>query len=311
MPNWFPLMMKRPDSSMLVQDQISRWRERSHVTLEQWMPTEHTAPERLHEAMRYCVFNGGKRIRPVLSYAAGYALNIAPTLVDPSAAAIELVHAYSLVHDDLPAMDDDDLRRGKPTCHKAYDEATAVLVGDALQTLAFHVLAHGLHNDIPATQRLEIINTLAIASGSRGMAGGQAIDLAAVGKNLNIAELENMHIHKTGALIRASVKMAALCKPDVDKTILKKLDHYAKCIGLAFQIQDDILDIESDTETLGKPQGSDAAQDKPTYPALLGMDQARAMAQELYDDALESLSPFADRGEPLRWLADYIIQRQQ
>lgn len=295
---------------MSISEQITLWTQRSDATLEHWLPTEHTAPERLHGAMRYSVFNGGKRIRPVLAYAAGYALNIDIKLVDAPAAAIEFIHAYSLVHDDLPAMDDDDLRRGKPTCHKAYDEATAILVGDALQTLAFHVLAHGLHEEIPASQRLEIIDTLAIASGSRGMAGGQAIDLASVGKSLNIAELENMHIHKTGALIRASVKMAALCAPQIEKVGLKKLDHYAKCIGLAFQIQDDILDIESDTATLGKPQGSDAEQNKPTYPALLGMDQARTMAQELYDDALDSLTPFADRSEPLRWLADYIINRQ-
>jgi len=295
---------------MSISEQITLWTQRSDATLEHWLPTEHTAPERLHEAMRYSIFNGGKRIRPVLAYAAGYALNIDNKLVDAPAAAIEFIHAYSLVHDDLPAMDDDDLRRGKPTCHKAYDEATAILVGDALQTLAFHVLAHGLHEEIPASQGLEIIDTLAVASGSRGMAGGQAIDLASVGKSLNIAELENMHIHKTGALIRASVKMAALCAPQIEKAALKKLDHYAKCIGLAFQIQDDILDIESDTVTLGKPQGSDVEQNKPTYPALLGMDQARAMAQELYDDALDSLTPFADRSEPLRWLADYIINRQ-
>lgn len=296
---------------MWSSDQISQWAQRCDKTLEHWLPIKTMAPERLHTAMRYSVFNGGKRVRPALSYAAGYALNINIELIDAPAIAVELVHAYSLVHDDLPAMDDDDLRRGKPTCHKAFDEATALLVGDSLQTLAFHVLAHGLHADIPAMQRLEIIDTLAIASGSRGMAGGQAIDLASVGKTLNIAELENMHIHKTGALIRASVKMAALCASNLDKTYLNKLDHYAKCIGLAFQIQDDILDIEGNTETLGKPQGSDAEQNKPTYPALLGLDQARTMAQDLYNDAMDSLSPFNDLGEPLRWLANYIIHRKQ
>ena len=304
-------MMNRIESEVGAGEQISDWRQRCDETLEHWLPIKNTAPERLHEAMRYCVFNGGKRIRPALCYAAGYALNIEHKLIDAPAVAVELIHAYSLVHDDLPAMDDDDLRRGKPTCHKAFDEATAVLVGDALQTLAFHVLARGLHADIPATQRLEIIDSLAIASGSRGMAGGQAIDLASVGQTLNIAELENMHIHKTGALIRASVKMAALCAVNINKTHFHKLDHYAKCIGLAFQIQDDILDIEGNTQTLGKPQGSDAEQNKPTYPALLGLDQARAMAQDLYVEAMDSLTPFDESGAPLRWLANYIIHRQQ
>lgn len=295
---------------MTTETQINHWRERAEVSLEHWLPRETIHPSRLHEAMRYSVLNGGKRIRPVLSYAAGFAVGADENTLDVAGTAVELIHAYSLVHDDLPAMDNDDLRRGKPTCHKAFDEPTAILVGDALQSLAFQVLAQGLDHAIPAEQRLEIINILAIASGSRGMAGGQAIDLASVGKSLNIAELEDMHIHKTGALIRASVKMGALCLPGVDQGRVKKLDHYAKCIGLAFQIQDDILDVTSDTATLGKTQGADQALNKPTYPALMGLDAAREMASELHQDALQSLAEFGERAEALIWIADYIINRK-
>ena len=288
--------------------QIQFWRKRADQALEKCLPSEATLPERLHQAMHYAVLNGGKRIRPILTYAAGHAVGVSLANLDAPACAVELIHAYSLVHDDLPAMDDDDLRRGKPTCHKAFDEATAILAGDALQALAFQVLAHGQTN-VPAEQRLQMLDSLAIASGSRGMAGGQAIDLAAVGKTLNVAELENMHVHKTGALIRASVKLGALCQPDIDATTLKKLDHYAKCIGLAFQIQDDILDVEGDTETLGKTQGADEALNKPTYPALLGLESARQMARELHEDALSSLDDMGEKATPLRWLADYIVQR--
>lgn len=259
--------------------------------------------------MRYSVLNGGKRIRPILVYAAGYAVAADEVALDAPASAVEFIHAYSLIHDDLPAMDDDDLRRGKPTCHKAFTEAQAILAGDALQSLAFHTIAHGLPKKIPAEQKLDILDALAIASGSRGMAGGQAIDLASVGQSLNIAELEDMHVHKTGALIRASVKMGALCQPKIDQKQLKKLDHFAKCIGLAFQIQDDILDITSDTETLGKTQGADIALNKPTYPSLLGLDGAREMAAELHQEAHESLNIFAEKAAPLRWLADYIVKR--
>lgn len=287
----------------------TQWRERADKAFDHWLPDEKLAPETLHQAMRYSVINGGKRVRPILVYAAGKALGIDESRLDAPAVAIELIHAYSLVHDDLPAMDDDDLRRGQPTCHKAFDEATAILVGDALQALAFHVLAEGLDDSLPVKQVRDIINTLALASGSRGMAGGQAIDLASVGKALNIAQLENMHIHKTGALIRASVRMGALCKPGIDKASLDKLDHYAKCIGLAFQIQDDILDVEADTETLGKTQGSDIARNKPTYPALLGLDEARQMASELVNDAIASLAPFGEAAQPLRAIAGYIINR--
>ena len=289
--------------------QIEEWRQRSEQSLDKWLPSDNINPAQLHQAMRYSVLNGGKRIRPILVYAAGYAVSADETALDAPASAVEFIHAYSLVHDDLPAMDDDDLRRGKPTCHKAFTEAQAILAGDALQSLAFHTIAHGLPQSIPAEQKLDILDALAIASGSRGMAGGQAIDLAAVGKSLNIAELEDMHVHKTGALIRASVKMGALCQPKIEDTQLKKLDHYAKCIGLAFQIQDDILDVTSDTETLGKTQGADIALNKPTYPALLGLDGAREMAAELHKEAHESLDIFAEKAEPLRWLADYIVKR--
>ena len=292
-----------------LEQQIEQWRLRAEKNLDKWLPAEKINPVLLHQAMRYSVLNGGKRIRPILVYAAGYAVSADESALDAPASAVEFIHAYSLVHDDLPAMDDDDLRRGKPTCHKAFTEAQAIIAGDALQSLAFHTLAHGLPNTIPAEQRLDIIDTLAIASGSRGMAGGQAIDLASVGQSLNIAELEDMHVHKTGALIHASVKMGALCQPGIGKEQLDKLDHFAKCIGLAFQIQDDILDVTSDTETLGKTQGADIALNKPTYPSLLGLDGARDMAAELHKEAHESLNVFADKAEPLRWLADYIVKR--
>ena len=292
-----------------MESQIQFWSKRADQALEKCLPSESTLPERLHQAMRYAVLNGGKRIRPVLTYAAGHAVGVQPANLDAAACAVELIHAYSLVHDDLPAMDDDDLRRGKPTCHKAFDEATAILAGDALQALAFQMLAHGQSSSIPAEQRLQMLDTLAIASGSRGMVGGQAIDLAAVGKTLNVAELENMHVNTTGALLRASVKLGALCQADIDTTRLKKLDHYAKCIGLAFQIQDDILDVEGDTETLGKTQGADQALNKPTYPALLGLESARQMARELHAEALRSIDDLGELADPLRWLADYIVKR--
>lgn len=292
-----------------IEQQIDQWRERSEKSLNKWLPSNKIHPAELHQAMRYAVLNGGKRIRPILVYAAGYAVSADESALDAPASAVEFIHAYSLVHDDLPAMDDDDLRRGKPTCHKAFTEAQAILAGDALQSLAFHAIAHGLPSSLPAEQKLDILDALAVASGSRGMAGGQAIDLASVGKSLNIAELEDMHVHKTGALIRASVKMGALCQPKIDKEKLKNLDHFSKCIGLAFQIHDDILDVTSDTQTLGKAQGADIALNKPTYPALLGLDGARKMAKELYEDAHNSLEIFADKAEPLRWLADYIVKR--
>ncbi len=223
---------------------------------------------------------------------------------------MELIHAYSLVHDDLPAMDDDDLRRGKPTVHKAFDEATAILAGDALQSLAFELLSHAPMAGLEPGHRLNMVEELARASGSRGMCGGQAIDIAAAGRELSLVELENMHIHKTGALLRASIKLGALCQAQHNSGALEQLDHFGKCIGLAFQIQDDILDITATTEELGKAQGADAARNKPTYPALLGLDGARERAAELYDQALESLRDFDERAQPLRDLAGFIVQRR-
>jgi farnesyl diphosphate synthase len=260
--------------------------------------------------MRYASLNGGKRVRPLLVYLTGQMLGVTPAALDGPACALELIHVYSLIHDDLPAMDDDELRRGKPTCHIQFDEATAILAGDALQSLAFYILAHDPSMTADAAHRLTMVETLALASGSRGMAGGQAIDLAAVGSEMNIAELENMHIHKTGALIRASVKLGALSQPDVKPAQLDKLDHFANCMGLAFQIRDDILDVESDTETLGKPQGSDQARNKPTYPALLGMSEAKRRADELHQEAIDSLAEWGEAAQPLRDIAGYIIHRQ-
>ena len=283
---------------------------RVETALNARMPADHILPDRLHQAMRYSVLNGGKRMRPILTYSTGEALGIKPDILDGPACAVEFIHVYSLIHDDLPAMDDDNLRRGKPTCHIAYDEATAILAGDALQALAFEVLAHDPSVAVPAEKRLEMIDTLASASGSRGMAGGQAIDLAAVGKTLDLLGLENMHIHKTGALIRASVRLATLAKPGLKEEESRRLDHYAKCIGLSFQIQDDILDEESDTATLGKTQGKDRDNNKPNYPALLGLEGAKRKALDLHEEATDSLSTFGGEADLLRALSLYIIQRK-
>ncbi len=283
--------------------------ERVEEVLDQILPQQSVLPERLHSAMRYSVLGGGKRIRPVLVYAAGDALGIPRDLLDGPAAAVEMIHAYSLVHDDLPAMDNDDLRRGRATCHRAFDEATAILVGDALQSLAFKTLSQESKTRAAAEIRIRMIESLAIASGSRGMAGGQALDLDATGQELNLAQLENMHIHKTGALIRACVTLGSLQAVDVDADLLRGLDHYAKCIGLAFQVKDDILDIEGDTETLGKTQGKDQASAKSTYPSLIGLEESKRMAERLRADALASISNLDTRADPLRMLANYIVDR--
>ncbi|WP_428605786.1 (2E,6E)-farnesyl diphosphate synthase [Sedimenticola sp.] len=288
---------------------LAQCQQRVDTALDQQLPADSIQPHRLHQAMRYATLNGGKRIRPMLVYAAGAALGVEPEQLDGPACAVELIHAYSLIHDDLPAMDDDDLRRGRPTCHKAFDEATAILAGDALQTLAFKVLCKNEPYPFAAPIRLEMIETLANASGSRGMAGGQALDLAAVGQQLDLAQLENMHIHKTGALIHASVKLGCLAATTADTDQVRQLEHYANCIGLAFQVQDDILDVEGDTETLGKTQGKDQANGKPTYPSLIGLKGAKELAQSLRQDALDSLVELDERADPLRWLADYIVNR--
>ncbi|MEY3281069.1 MAG: hypothetical protein RL674_1054 [Pseudomonadota bacterium] len=282
---------------------------RVEAALTQRLPAENILPNKLHQAMRYSVLNGGKRMRPMLTYATGSVLGISPDALDAVACAVECIHVYSLIHDDLPAMDDDDLRRGKPTCHVAFDEATAILAGDGLQTLAFELLAHDASIQVSAQNRLQMITSLARASGSLGMVGGQAIDLESVGRMLTLPELENMHIHKTGALIRASVILATLAKEGVDEEVVKRLDNYAKCIGLSFQVKDDILDEESDTATLGKTQGKDKDNNKPTYPALLGLSGAKQKAQELHEKAIENLAYFGTQADLLRNLSLYIIQR--
>ena len=290
---------------------MAQCRERLERSFDSWLPAAVTHPAPLHDAMRYTVMDGGKRIRPTLVYAGGQAIGATPDSLDRAACAIELIHAYSLIHDDLPAMDDDDLRRGKPSCHRAFGEATAILAGDALQSLAFQVLASDAGNGVSESTRLRMIKTLALAAGSRGMAGGQAIDLAATGQQLNIAELEDMHIHKTGALIRASVVLGALCGKDTAPADIEKLDHYAKCIGLAFQIRDDILDVEGEAATLGKNPGMDQRLEKSTYPSIIGLGAARQRATELHAEAMESLEGFDDRADPLRWISTYIIERER
>jgi len=280
---------------------------RVEAALERCLPSADHEPRRLHVALRYAVLGGGKRVRPLLAFAAGEAAGAAPERLDAVACAVELIHAYSLVHDDLPCMDDDVLRRGKPTVHVEFDEATALLVGDGLQSLAFEALAAQRLADDPAAQ-VEMLRTLAIASGTRGMAGGQAIDLAAVGKPMTLPELELMHIMKTGALIRAAVTLGARCGA-LGAGELARLDHYAKCVGLAFQVVDDVLDAEASTATLGKTAGKDAAQNKPTYVSLLGVARARELAQELRRDAHQALADFGARGARLGGLADFIVMR--
>jgi farnesyl diphosphate synthase len=281
--------------------------QRTESALDAVLPASELVPARLHQAMRYSVLGGGKRVRPLLCHAAGAIFGADAGTLDVPAASVELIHAYSLVHDDMPCMDDDDLRRGKPSCHKAYDDATALLVGDALQTLAFQGLTARLPGVAPARQ-LEMIQLLATASGSRGMAGGQAIDLASVGLQLNIGALELMHIHKTGALIRAAVLLGAHCgeaAPDA----LERLGHYANRIGLLFQVVDDILDAEASSEVLGKTAGKDAAQNKPTYVNILGVREAKALAGELREDAHQALSSFGPAANRLHELADFIVDR--
>lgn len=287
-----------------------RCQTRVDAALDALFQAPRTELDRLYQAMRYSVMNGGKRVRPLLVYAACETLEGDIARADGAACAVELIHAYSLVHDDLPAMDDDDLRRGQPTTHKAFDEASAILAGDALQSLAFGVLADRRRNPQNAETRLQMIELLSQAAGPAGMVGGQAIDLGSVGLQLDQQALEVMHRHKTGALIEASVALGALASGNTDELAHKALLQYARAIGLAFQVQDDILDVESDTATLGKTQGKDEAHDKPTYPALLGLDAAKDYALELRDQALHVLRPFGNSAEPLRELARYIVERR-
>lgn len=283
--------------------------DRIEKTLNALLPAPELAPARLHAAMRYAVMGGGKRVRPLLAYGAGELSDSDAWRVDRAAAAVELVHAYSLVHDDLPCMDDDVLRRGKPTVHLEFDEATALLVGDSLQSLAFQVISEQSMTD-DAQRQVEMIELLARACGSRGMAGGQAIDLEATGKTLAVTELEFMHVHKTGVLIRASVALGARCGDALSNAQFNELDRFGKYIGLAFQVVDDVLDAQSSTATLGKTAGKDAKNNKPTYVSALGLDGARKFAAELRDDALHALDSLPQKGGRLRQLADFIVLRR-
>jgi geranylgeranyl pyrophosphate synthase len=288
---------------------LKSWQVRMEEALARRLPDPQAVPARLHEAMRYSVLGGGKRIRPALVFATARTLGLGEAEVESVACAIEFVHVYSLVHDDLPAMDDDDLRRGRPTCHKAFDEATAILTGDALQSLAFQVLACDPTLTATPATRLRLIELLGEASGTFGMAGGQAIDLAAQGTELNIAQIEEMHERKTGALIRASVLMAATCVPTLDSRLYQALAGFVDPIGLAFQIQDDLLDVLGDVSTLGKAVGADSERSKPTHPSVLGVPASQERVRLLHAQALQSLEPFAARAEPLRQLAGWLLAR--
>ena len=290
--------------------QLETWRVRMERALAARLPQPDLVPARLHEAMRYSVLGGGKRIRPALLFATALTLGLSEDEVEAAACAIELVHVYSLVHDDLPAMDDDDMRRGRPTCHKAYDEATALLVGDALQPLAFQLLA--VDEALPASPaiRLRLIDLLAQAIGTFGMAGGQAIDLAVQGMRLDIGQVEDMHARKTGALIRASVLMAAECAPSLDTSLYGALNRFATAVGLAFQIQDDLLDLTGDALTLGKATGADSERAKPTHPAIIGIAASQQRVRLLHNQAISALAPFGERAQPLRSLAHWLLSRQ-
>ena len=278
--------------------------------LEARLPEPNLVPARLHEAMRYSVLGGGKRIRPALLFATARTLGLSEDEVEAAACAIELVHVYSLVHDDLPAMDDDDMRRGRPTCHRAYDEATALLVGDALQPLAFQLLARDEALPASAAIRLRLIDMLAQAIGTFGMAGGQAIDLAVQGMRLDIAQVEDMHARKTGAVIRASVLMAAECAPALEPNLYAALNRFATAVGLAFQIQDDLLDVTGDALTLGKATGADSERAKPTHPAVIGIPASQQRMRLLHNQAIGALAPFGERAQPLRSLAHWLLSRQ-
>jgi farnesyl diphosphate synthase len=289
---------------------LDAWRSRVEDELERWLPPETAMPQRLHAAQRYSVLGAGKRIRPALVYATAETLELPLGQVDAAACAVELIHAYSLVHDDLPAMDDDDLRRGRPTCHKAFDEATAILAGDSLQVLAFKLLAS--HPGLPGDPRVRIrlIDVLADASGTAGMAGGQALDLEAEGRSLSLPEIEQVHALKTGALIRAAVMMAAHCSPRLDATALGALGEFGGLLGLAFQIQDDILDIEGDAALIGKPLGSDEARAMPTYPAVAGLPAAHARVRDLHAAASGILERHGWAASALAQVAHWLLTRR-
>ena len=283
--------------------------QRIERALARLLPAPGISPEKLHDAMRYATLEGGKRVRPLLCFAAGEVVGAATERLEVAACAVEMVHAYSLVHDDMPCMDDDVLRRGKPTVHLEYDEATALLVGDALQSLAFQLLAEHKLADDPAVQ-LEMVRTLAIASGSRGMAGGQQVDLESTGKQLSVPELESMHIRKTGALIRAAVMLGGTCGSTLTTEQRARLERYAGCIGLAFQVVDDVLDTDASTATLGKTAGKDAKSGKATFVSAMGVVRARQFAEELLHDAHAALEPFGERNVRLAELADFVVRRK-
>ena len=296
--------------NLALDERLERWRLRVEAELDAWLPAAAASPQRLHAAQRYSALGPGKRIRPALVYATAETLGVPLERVDAAACAVELIHAYSLVHDDLPAMDDDDLRRGRPTCHRAFDEATAILAGDSLQVLAFGILAH--HPGAPAdpAARVRMIATLADASGTAGMAGGQALDLEAEGRTLTLAELEHVHALKTGALIRASVLMAASCAPGLQDAGRHALERFSAAIGLAFQVQDDILDVEGDVALIGKPVGSDEARGLPTYPALVGLEPARERVRQLHAEAALALASCDWQATPLASLAAWLLGRR-
>lgn len=289
---------------------LQHYQKRNNQQLTHWLDAQPFADQTLLKAMKYGALLGGKRVRPFLTYVTGNMLGVNEENLDTPAAAIECIHAYSLIHDDLPAMDDDELRRGQPTCHIAFDEATAVLAGDALQTLAFEILAEGTLSIDGESQRIKMIKELAQASGAAGMCMGQALDLDGEGKHLGLTQLEQIHKHKTGALIRCAVRLGALAAGEKGLEILPQLNTYAEAIGLAFQVQDDILDVISDTETLGKPQGSDIALDKSTYPALLGLEGAQQKAQQLYQEAVQALEAIPYDTTQLEVFARYLIERK-
>jgi len=291
-------------------DFLKKVQNRTEQQLDLILPSAETAPKRLHQAMRYSALNPGKRIRPALVYATGEMLAASEENLNIPAMAVELIHAYSLIHDDLPCMDDDHLRRGIPTCHIHFDEATAVLAGDALQTLAFELLSNQTQSTLADYKQLQMISTLSQASGSLGMGGGQAIDLMMTDNQADLVTLESMHRMKTGALIDASVKLGFLASDCEDQVILTHLNTYSRCLGLAFQIKDDILDIEGDTETLGKPQGSDLDKNKSTFPALLGLDGAKQRAKELVDQSLDALEKIPLNSNRLADFASYIVTRE-
>jgi len=289
---------------------LEAWRSRMEEALARRLPPATEVPVRLHEAMRYSVLGGGKRVRPALLFATARTLGLTEDEVEAAACAIELIHVYSLVHDDLPAIDDDDLRRGRPTCHRAYDEATAILVGDALQPLAFQLLARDPALPASPAIRLRLVDILSEASGTSGMAGGQAIDLEVQGKQLNIAQVEDMHARKTGAVIRASVLMAAECAPQLAVHLYAALTRFAAAIGLAFQIQDDLLDVIGDVSTLGKATGADREHAKPTHPAVIGIAASQERVNLLHNQAIEALAPFGERAAPLHSLAHWLLSRR-